>query len=38
MKIVGQRRTSEDLSPISPAEALARAERWRKAQPNPRLW
>jgi len=25
MKIVGKRRTSEDLSPISPREALARA-------------
>jgi hypothetical protein len=25
MKIVGKRRTSEDLSPISPGEALARA-------------
>jgi hypothetical protein len=25
MKIVGKRRTTEDLTPISPAEALARA-------------
>jgi hypothetical protein len=25
MKVVGKRRTSEDLTPISPAEALARA-------------
>ena len=25
MKIVGKRRTNEDLTPISPAEALARA-------------
>ena len=25
MKIVGKRRTSEDLSPVSPQEALARA-------------
>jgi hypothetical protein len=27
VKIVGKRRTSEDCSPISPAEALARAAR-----------
>lgn len=67
MRIVGKRRTSEDLTPTSPEEALERAvilqaqmellnpypkprgflfkaktredyERWRRAQPNPRLW
>lgn len=31
MKIVGKRRTSEDFSPISPGEALARA--WVLQQP-----
>ncbi|MCB1128971.1 MAG: hypothetical protein KDM81_20905 [Verrucomicrobiae bacterium] len=67
VKRVGKRRTNDDLSPVSPEEALARAtvlqrqlellnpyprprgfvfkaktredyERWRREQPNPRLW
>lgn len=67
MKTVGHRRTSDDTTPMSSAEALRRAgvlqaqaellnpyprprgfvfkartreeyERWRKTQPNPRLW
>lgn len=67
MKIVGQRRRSDDPAPLPPTEALRRAgvlqaqtellnpyprprgfvfkartreeyERWRKTQPNPRLW
>ena len=67
MKLVGKRRTTADLSVITPEEACLRAavlqaqvellnpyprprgfvfkaktredyERWRRAQPNPRLW
>jgi hypothetical protein len=40
MKIVGKRRTSEDLSPVSPGEAFARAlilqEQLERINPYPR--